>query len=215
MIKIIADDREDPKIISFLRNLECELEVKRLISGDFICSENTAIERKTRSDFESSIIDKRLFYQLQNLRESYINIILIIEGESNANIISKEALMGAYASIVTDFHAGLFFTRNHSSSADLIFSIAKHEQSLKKIPLSINTKRKTHNLSQTQRSIVEAFPMIGPKLAKSLLEHFGSLENVINANEEEILKIEKMGEKKSKVFRKTIENEYNSCEDQL
>ncbi|MFA5050017.1 MAG: ERCC4 domain-containing protein [Candidatus Micrarchaeia archaeon] len=213
--KIIADDREDARIISFLKSFNCEVEIKRLLVGDFICSENTAIERKTRNDFESSIIDKRLFYQLQNLKENYKNVILIIEGESNGEIISREALMGAYASLITDFQAGVFFTRNFSSSAELIYSVAKHEQIAKKLPLSINSKRKTHTLSQTQRSVVEAFPMVGPKLAKSLLEHFGSLENVINAKEKELLKVEKFGEKKSKIFRKTIENEYLKDEDPI
>jgi Fanconi anemia group M protein len=57
--------------------------------------------------------------------------------------------------------------------------------------------------------------MVGPKLAKSLLEHFGSLENVINAKEKELLKVEKFGEKKSKIFRKTIENEYLKDEDPI
>lgn len=214
-IKVAADDREDPEFKEILNSLGCEVEVKRLEVGDFVCSENTVVERKTRRDFESSIIDKRLFLQLQNLKENYKNVVIIVEGESSEEIISRQALMGAYASLITDFQVGLFFTRNLESTSELIYSIAKHEQSAKKVPFSISAKRKTYNLSQTQRSIVEAFPMLGPKLAKSLLEEFGSLEAVINAKEEELTQIDKIGKKKAKVFRKTTEYEYKTDEDPL
>lgn len=214
-IKIAIDDREDSEFPDLLKELDCEVEVKRLEIGDFVCSENTVIERKTRRDFESSIIDKRLFLQLQNLKENYKNVIIIVEGESSGDIISKEALMGAYASLITDFQVGLFFTRNINSTAELIYAVGKHEQLAKKIPFSIHSKKKTYNLSQTQRSIIESFPMVGPKLAKKLLEEFGSLEQVINTKEEDLLKVEKIGDKKAKVFRKTIESEYKTEEDPL
>lgn len=213
-VKIVIDDRENEEFEKLLSNLSAKVEVKRLEVGDFICSENTIIERKTRNDFESSIIDKRLFLQLQNLKENYKNVVIIIEGESSADIISREALMGSYAFLVTN-GIGLFFTRNPESTAEIIYSIAKHEQIAKKVPFSISAKRKTHNLSQTQRSIVESFPMIGPKLAKALLEEFGSLKAAINAKEEDLLNIEKVGKKKAKTFRNTVESEYKSEEDPL
>lgn len=213
--KIVIDDREDPSFKEILESLGADAEIRRLEIGDFVCSQETAIERKSRRDFESSIIDKRLFLQLNNLKENYKNVIIIIEGETSESIISREALMGAYASLITDFQVGVFFTRNQESTSELVYSIAKHEQLARKIPFSIVSKRKTYNLSQTQRSIVESFPMVGPKLAKSLLEEFHSLEAFVNASEEELLKVEKIGEKKVKVIRKTIENEYKSEEDPL
>lgn len=213
--KIVIDDREDHSFKELLESKGAEAEIKRLELGDFICSEQTVIERKTRRDFESSIIDKRLFLQLNSLKENYKNVIVVIEGENSESIISREALMGAYASLITDFQVGVFFTRNQESTAELVYSIAKHEQLAKKLPFSILSKRKTYNLSQTQRSIVESFPMVGPKLAKSLLEEFHSLEAFINAKEEDLLKVEKLGEKKVKVIRKTIESEYKSEEDPL
>ncbi len=213
--KIVIDDRESASFKEILESLGADAEIKRLDIGDFVCSQETVIERKSRRDFESSIIDKRLFLQLNNLKENYKNVIIIIEGETSEAIISREALMGAYASLITDFQVGVFFTRNQESTSELVYSIAKHEQLARKIPFSIVSKRKTYNLSQTQRSIVESFPMVGPKLAKSLLEEFQSLEAFVNASEEELLKVENLGEKKVKVIRKTIEYEYNSEEDPL
>ncbi len=214
-VKITIDDREDEQFFHQLNSYNCEVEIKRLEVGDFICSENTAIERKTRRDFESSIIDKRLFLQLQNLKSNYGNIILIIEGENNEGRISREALLGTYASLVTDFQVGLFFTRDISSTSELIYSIAKHEQIAKKVPFSISAKRKSFTLSQTQRSIVESFPMIGPKLAKLLLENFKSLKNLFNSPEKDLIKIDKIGKKKAELFKKTLEEEYISEDDPI
>jgi len=209
------DDREDNAFQNELEELGAKVEVKRLTLGDFICSERTVIERKTRSDFESSILDKRIFHQLTNLKENFENIIVIIEGTSNESRIDRRALLGAYTSLITNFHAGVFFTKNIESTAELIHAIAKHEQLSVKSPFQIKSKRKTHNLSQIQRSILESFPMVGSKLAKTLLEEFKNLENIINSKEEDLLKIDKLGKKKAKAIRNTIENDYDSEEDHL
>jgi Fanconi anemia group M protein len=80
--------------------------------------------------------------------------------------------------------------------------------------MRVFAKRKTLTASANQRAIVEMFPMVGPKLAKALLTHFGNVENVVNATEEELKEVEKMGAKKAKAIRSIIENEYNEEEDQ-
>jgi Fanconi anemia group M protein len=212
--EIVIDNREDPGFERLLANHGAQVQKKQLEVGDFLCSERLVVERKTRSDFEQSIIDQRLFHQLQNMFRNYERGVVIVEGESTEGRISKEALLGAYSSVVADFGASLFFTRNKEKTAELIFSIAKHEQLAKKQPMRVFAKRKTLTASANQRAIVEMFPMVGPKLAKALLTHFGNVENVVNATEEELKEVEKMGAKKAKAIRSIIENEYNEEEDQ-
>jgi len=60
---------------------------------------------------------------------------------------------------------------------------------------------------------VEALPMVGPKLARALLTHFGSVRAVMNASEEELKEVEKLGEKKAKVIRALIDYQYKPEED--
>jgi Fanconi anemia group M protein len=98
-------------------------------------------------------------------------------------------------------------------SAELIYAVAKHEQLAKKQMMRVFAKRKTLTSSANQRAIVEMFPMVGPKLAKALLTHFGNVENIVNANEEELQEIEGMGKKKAKAIRSIIEHEYDEKED--
>ncbi|MBI5051579.1 hypothetical protein HZC08_02355 [Candidatus Micrarchaeota archaeon] len=210
---ITVDTRESREFDSFLSSLGAKTERKQLELGDFTCSERTIVERKTRADFENSILDRRLFTQLANLVNSYSRVILIVEGEENLGRISRSALLGAYSSVVTDYGASIFFTRTMQATAELIYAVAHHEQIAEKKAISFFAKRKSLTVSQTQRSLVEMFPMVGPKLAKNLLSHFGNLESVLNASEEELLKVEGMGEKRVKAFLSILRSEYKQEED--
>jgi len=212
-VTIVIDQRESKEFDIALTGLGATIERKQLELGDFLCSERLVIERKTRSDFEQSIIDGRLFNQLHNLVASFPRVVVLVEGESTEGRISKEALLGAYAALVSDFGATIFFTRNSEKTAELVFALAKHEQVAKKTPMRVFAKRKTLTISSNQRAIVEMLPMVGPKLAKALLNHFKNVENVMIASEEELKKVAGMGEKRGKAIRNIIIGEYDEEED--
>jgi ERCC4-type nuclease len=214
-VKIILDNREPEEFLHLLEEKGAIVEVKQLEVGDFVCSGEIAVERKARQDFEMSIIDGRLFKQLQNLLENFPKPIVIVEGEerNESEIISKEALMGAYAAVISDFGVSLFFSRDIEETADIVFHLAKHAQLAKPLSLRVFAKRKSLTPSQHQRGVVEALPMVGPKLARALLTHFGSVRAVMNASEEELKEVEKLGEKKAKVIRALIDYQYKPEED--
>ena len=209
MVSVVVDHRESADFDVVLRLLGAEVERKQLEVGDFICSERLVVERKTRADFESSIVDGRLFSQLKNLAQSYPRVAIIVEGETTEGRVSKEALLGAYAAVVSDFGASLFFTRSLEKTAELVFALAKHEQRDGKQMMRVFAKRKTLTASANQRAMLEMLPMVGPKLAKALLAHFKNIENLVNASEEELKKVEGMGEKRAKAIRSIIENTYD------
>lgn len=213
MVSVVVDHRESADFDVVLRLLGAEVERKQLEVGDFICSERLVVERKTRADFESSIVDGRLFSQLKNLAQSYPRVAIIVEGETTEGRVSKEALLGAYAAVVSDFGASLFFTRSLEKTAELVFALAKHEQRDGKQMMRVFAKRKTLTASANQRAMLEMLPMVGPKLAKALLAHFKNIENLVNASEEELKKVEGMGEKRAKAIRSIIENTYDEEED--
>ena len=213
MVSLVIDHRESAEFDKAFGSLGAEVERKQLEVGDFICSERLVVERKTRADFESSIIDGRLFAQLKNLSENYPRVAIIVEGETTEGRVSKEALLGAYAAVVSDFGASLFFTRSMEKTSELVFALAKHEQRDGKQMMRVFAKRKTLTASANQRAMIEMLPMVGPKLAKSLLTHFKNIENLVNASEEELKKVEGMGEKRAKAIRSIIENSYDEEED--
>ncbi|MFH0884523.1 MAG: ERCC4 domain-containing protein, partial [Candidatus Micrarchaeota archaeon] len=182
-IIIAVDEREDRFFDETFQALGASVERRMLSVGDFLCSSRLAVERKTRSDFEQSVIDGRLFSQLPNLVSNYERVVIVVEGLSDEERLSRESLLGAYATILADFGASLIFTRDKNGTAELVFHLAKHEQVAKKQPMRIYAKKRTFTPSQTARSIVESLPMVGPKLAKALLNHFGSVEALAHATE--------------------------------
>ena len=61
---------------------------------------------------------------------------------------------------------------------------------------------------EQQEYIVGSLPNIGPKLAKELLKEFKTVKNVVNASEEDLQKVDKLGEKKAKEIQETLSKEY-------
>jgi len=75
--QITADIHEkDSPIFSNLIELGAEINIMPLQVGDFLIN-NTIIERKTLSDFISSMLSKRLIQQLSNMQQ-YNKRLLII-----------------------------------------------------------------------------------------------------------------------------------------
>ena len=207
----IVMDRRDPELIKeLLGEMGAEVEVRQLPVADFICSERVAVERKTRTDFERSVIDQRLFDQLSRLKETYPSVVLIVEGPRSAEeeILHRSALLGTYSSVLSDFGASIFFTLSPNATAELVYALAKHEQLAQKRPMRVSGKPKGITFAQNQRAIVEMLPMVGPKLADQLLRKFGSVKKVFSASEKRLLKVEKLGEKKARAIRKVIEEKY-------
>ncbi len=207
---IAMDRREDSLFADLLRTSGAEVRISTLVVGDFICSDRVVVERKSRADFESSVIDGRLFDQLARLSSSYSRVILIVEGTESSNSLSKSSLLGAYSSVLTDYGAGIFFTRSPKSTAELLYAIAKHEQLMEKRPLRISGKRKGKTLSKNQLAVVEMLPLIGPKMAKILLENFGTITNIATASTEQLLEIDGLGKKKATLIKNVFSRPFES-----
>ncbi len=181
---IIADNREkNSLVISELIALNNKLELKQLEVADYIIG-NIAIERKTIADLISSMLSKRLFKQLENLKQ-YENSLLIVENYSDLNLkdtnLSENALRGLLLSISLDFKIPIIFTKDEKDTAIFLSILAKK----KKTELSLRSKIPL-SLQQQLQFILEGFPNIGPKTARKLLEKYKTIKNIINTKDEEI-----------------------------
>ncbi len=214
-LQIIVDMREDELFDEYFRKCGAIVDRRVLSVGDFLCSARLCVERKTRADFEQSVIDGRLFSQLPNMLANYERVVVIVEGVLDEERLSRNSLLGTYATLIADYGASLIFTRDKESTAELIYHFAKHEQLVKKHPMRIYAKRKTFSVSQNQRAIVESFPTVGPKSAKALLLHFGNLENLTKASEKDIAAVDGIGKKKAKVIKNVLLYSYNQEEDKF
>lgn len=207
---VFADTREgNSKVIRHLSEIEIDVKVQAMAVGDYQVSNEVVIERKTAKDFVDSIVDKRLFKQARSLMEEFKRPLIILEGDDLYNgMINPNAIRGSIASIALDFGISIIPTRNAQDTAAMIKRIAIREQSGEKTPIQIRTDKKPVNLWEQQLFIIESLPNIGPVNAKNLLEHFGTVANIINASESQLQEVEGIGKKTAANIRKVVDSKY-------
>ncbi|KPU62948.1 DEAD/DEAH box helicase [Thermococcus sp. EP1] len=209
-IVVYVDSRElKSQVPKMLKELGVHLEIKTLDIGDYIVSEDVAIERKAANDFIQSIIDGRLFDQARRLKEAYLKPIIIIEGELyGIRNIHPNAIRGALAALTVDWDIPILFAKDPNEVANYIYLIAKREQEERKKEIAVRSEKKALTLADRQRLIVEGLPYVSAVLARRLLRHFGSVERVFTAKESELTQVEGIGEKIAREIRKVITAPY-------
>jgi len=208
--KAIIDYREKNSLVySELISLGLQIEVRELKVADYIVKD-VAIERKTVNDFISSMKNKRLLKQLEELQQ-YKNKLLIVEGIDEQELYTDSedwigmhpnAIRGFLLSILLKYKVPIIFTQNYKDTAKFI-SVLSRKQTKKEA--SLNVTKKTLNKKEQLQFIVEGFPGIGPTTAKKLLKEFKSIKNIINASEEELRKV--IG-KKAEIVKQIIDRKY-------
>ena len=207
--KIVADNREPDSVCDSLEALGAEIELRQLEMGDYLLSDRLAVERKTREDFEASVMDGRLFSQVASLCAALPRVVVVVEGDApQGSRLSRAALLGAYSALISDFGCVLFFTRSTSATAEMLYALAHHEQVAKSRAVPVYAKRKARTLAEQQRAVVEALPNVGPTLAKALLQYFDTVENVMSAPVGELRQVDMVGQKKAAKIRKMVSTRY-------
>ena len=203
--KIIADYREkNSLVISVLMSHGAEVELKELKVADYIIKD-VAIERKTVSDFLSSMTNKRLLKQLEEIQQ-YTNRLLIIEGIEDQELyhdegcINPNAIRGFLLSISLRYKVPIIFTKNSEDTAKFLLVLARKKEK----DISLKVKKFSLDKKEQMQYILEGFPGIGPKTARKLLEEFKTIKNITNASQEELQKC--IG-KKAEIF-KIVDEKY-------
>ncbi|NPA75689.1 MAG: DEAD/DEAH box helicase [Euryarchaeota archaeon] len=181
--------------------------------GDYIISEEVAIERKTTNDFLESLRDGRLFTQLKKLKNEYQKPVIIIEGDTLfSRGFHENAIYGALASVVMDFSVPVIFTKNAKETAKLIAAMRQRTgKGYREIPVRKNIT--TMSDEERQRFIVESLPNVSATLSKRLLEHFGSVRNVIDAEVGELINVRGIGRKTAEEIHEIINKKYQKKKD--
>lgn len=205
---IIADNREkNSLVIAELIALDIKVEFKQLEIADYLVGD-IAIERKTASDLISSIFNKRIFSQIENLKK-YEKSLMIVENlqsiDQEETDINEKIIKGLFLSITLEHGIPILLSKNEKDTALLLSLIVKKkktEASLRAKPIMEDSKR--------LQFILEGFPGIGPKTAQKLLAKYKTIKNIINAPEDELKSL--LG-KKSEKFIELIYKIYEDKED--
>ncbi len=194
-ITILIDNRElKSDLAKIIREKNCDLKFDNFFAADYIVSTKTAIERKTIADFISSLKDARLFDEIIKLKDSFEIPILLIEGSfSEITGINQNAFFGALSALILKFNISVLNSANSAQSAEIIFALAKKEQ----IDEGRSVPVKVPKLPESDRGKIEvilcSFPKLNITRAKELLNKFGTLQNIFNATEKELMEVPGIG----------------------
>ncbi len=206
-VVVIADYRER-EVIEMLKGLGAAVNETNLKVGDFVCSgDGVVIERKTHSDFISSIIDGRIFEQARYLKENYDKPVIIIEGRSNREM-NDNVIKATIASLISKFNISIIPSENIMDTTRTIYWLAKKEQDDGTITLGFKHGKKPKDAKKLQEFVLSSVPGISHVLAKRLLEHFGTVEKVVNADEMELAKVKGVGKKLANKIKKLVTSKY-------
>ena len=208
---IFVDNREKGNdIAKRLLDLGTEVRLKQLATADYIVSSRTGIEFKTTEDFVTSLVDGRLLAQVVELTKNFDRPLIIVQGrESIYSIrnIHPNAMRGLIAAITVDFRVPIMYTKDSAETAEMLYAIAKREQNTKPVGTPVHTTKKPTE-HELQEYIITSLPQVGPGLAKELLKKFRTIQNIANADENQLAEVDKIGKTTAKRIKEIFEKEY-------
>ncbi|MBE2319383.1 hypothetical protein DVA67_025635 [Solirubrobacter sp. CPCC 204708] len=168
-----------------------EVAPARLPAGDYLVSDRLVVERKTGADLAASIKDRRLFEQIDRLRDAYASVVLIVEGKPVH--IAEASWKGALARVLTT-GVSLLQTTDRADSAAWLERLHRLEGKGPSEPRGLpRIRRPTDDLHQVAGDVLSCLPGISTVTAGRLLEHFGSLAAVFAADERELRAVAGIG----------------------
>ncbi|WP_336342760.1 DEAD/DEAH box helicase [Halalkalicoccus ordinarius] len=214
-IEIVADQRELDSTIA--RDLstreEIDVRLETLEVGDYVLSDRVAVERKSVADFLDTLVggDRSVFEQVGDMARHYARPVVIVEGERlyEERNVHPNAIRGALSSLAIDFGASVLRTEDEADTAELLAVIAGREQRTADREVQVHGRKSSKTLAEQQEYVVGAIADIGPVTARSLLEHFGSVEDVLTANEDELLDVAGVGEVTAGRIREVVASAYD------
>lgn len=176
-----------------------------LPEGDYRIGDQVLIERKTCPDFALSVIQGRLFRQAVRLSTAVKDrkigaAVFIIEGqedEFHKLNISREAILGALASLPLKFQLPVFRTMRPIESVKMMEFIyhqieMEGDSYQRSFPVRWG-KISTGSRKKKQVYLLQGLPGVGAARAADLLNHFGSVGKVFAATAEELYQVNGIG----------------------
>ena len=194
---ITVDDREtSSRVAEVLSRLGAAITLIRLEYGDYAIGDRILVERKTAQDFVDTLVDRDLLGQLREMAGVAIRPVLIIEGGDlyTKRDIHPNAIRGTLAAIAIDMGISILYTASADETAEMLFVLARREEGGRG-ERTVHHRKSFKSVKEQQEYLVAAFPDIGLKNARLLLNHCGSVRAVVNANEEVLSSIRGIGEK--------------------
>jgi len=187
---IIVDSREASsaaKIVKGLVERGVNVRTEALEKGDYVLSDQCAVERKTVHDFVYTLTRRYLFEQLFRLKEAYPKSLIVLEGYLpiiyKFSHIQPVAVWGAMFNLAKNGIA-LVNTTSYKETVDFLYVAARQEQVVEKRAPTVHAFKKMDTLADAQLYFVASLPNIGREKALAVLRSYQTpLNAVINVDD--------------------------------
>jgi ERCC4-type nuclease len=194
-IHIRIDTRERgsgiPALLAAMPQVRIELTPLRVGDYDVGGYPCRVLERKTASDFLSSLAQGRLFAQLTALRKSRFEPILLLEGDPlhvSRSQMRPASIRGALAYIAAVMRVPILPSSGPAESAHLVYAAAKQCQ-VGKVHVRVDhpahgptAGRRRATQSEQQMQVLLSLPGIGPVTARAICARFCSLHDLLGSD---------------------------------
>ncbi len=214
-IRVDMRERQSPVPARLANYPDVTLSFGALPSGDYLLSDDVAVERKTASDFVASILDRRLFGQATRMKVLFPRAVLIVEGDLTQvpHSIDLEAIRGALAFLVVREGLTVLQVAEAAETAALLRTMARHAQARAGQPISLREPRPP--IEELYAAyLVEGLPGVGPRRARTLLAHFGTPAAVMCAAAEELAQVPGIGKKSAERIWQAVNSRYHAGAEQ-
>jgi ERCC4-type nuclease len=187
---IIVDSREASsaqKIVKGLVEKGVNVKTEMLEKGDYILSDQCAVERKTVNDFVYTLTRRFLFEQLFRLKEVYSKSLIVLEGYLpiiyKYSNIQPASVWGAMFNLAKNGIA-IVNTASQKETIDFLYTAARQEQIIEKRSAVVHAFKKCDTLSDAQVYFIASLPSIGREKATAILDSYQTpLNALINVDD--------------------------------
>ncbi|QLC33411.1 DEAD/DEAH box helicase [Halarchaeum sp. CBA1220] len=213
-VEVVVDQRElDSNIARDLSKREhVDTRLETLAVGDYVVSDRVAVERKSIADFLDTLLggDRDLFEQARDLSRHYDRPVFLLEGGDlyGARNVHPNAIRGALASVAVDYGISVLRTEDEADTTDMLDVLAGREQLTRDREVSVHGEKGAKTKTEQQEYVVSSIADVGPVTARALLAHFGSVEAVMTASEDDLMEVEGVGEVTAERVRDVVASDY-------
>lgn len=206
LMKVVIDHRE-PELFRTLFADHDIVSTEQLTCGDFLVDGQWVFERKTIPDLCRSLVDGRLFKQGLHLLQSEQHPVVILEGRSSDIKecgVRREAVQGALITLSIFFGLPVLRSLEPEETVRLIRYTV--EQGVRFAEGGVQRAGyRPKGKKARQLYVLQSLPGIGKKRAEALLEHFGGIEAVMSATENELSEVEGIGDPTAEKIRNLVQ----------
>jgi len=227
-MKLIIDSRENSelteRVIEKAQSLNIPFEKQWLEIGDYVFND-VCFEAKSSFDFIQSIVNKRLWNQLDNMDRAYVNNLVIVYGsfedgfrkhlehiKTNMNktaqrVILRKKFFGSMGKIILDTDCSIIWVRDALTAAELIAVVCKMQPHDREVYIPRIVKQKKISTTDLRVDVLSTIKGVSDKKAKLLIKKFGSIMEIGEATPSELSEIEGIGNVLAKRIVDTLNSE--------